>query len=130
MIPTLITAASSLLDKWIPDADERARLAHELATMAERHGHEIAQAQIAVNQAEAGHRSIWVAGWRPAVGWVCVLALGWHFVLSPIGATLAGLAGYTWPDIDFDMGTLLTVLMGMLGLGGLRTYEKAKGLTK
>jgi len=131
MIPALITAASSLLDKWVPDADERAKLAHELATMAERHAHELAQGQLKVNEAEAAHRSIWVAGWRPAVGWTCAAALAWHFIGAPIVVFFVTLFGVTLPTLPaFDMDALLTVLLGMLGLGGLRTYEKIKGVTK
>jgi xanthine/uracil permease len=72
-----------------------------------------------------------VAGWRPFIGWVCGVALAWHFVLSPVIIFLAAWFNVVLPTLPtFDMGSLMTVLMGMLGLGGLRTFEKSKGLTK
>ena len=74
-----------------------------------------------LNKAEAQHRSIFVAGWRPFIGWICGLAFGFHFIALPIILTYTDL---TPPE--FDTNTLFTVLMGMLGMGGLRTYEKLK----
>jgi len=134
MIQALIGPVTGLLDKFVEDKDQKAKLAHEIATMAEKHAHESAMAQVEVNKAEAQHRSIFVAGWRPFIGWTCGVALAYHFILHPIVV----FAMMTFPAIpitpeqlpEFDMGSLLTVLMGMLGLGGMRTFEKAKGLTK
>ena len=134
MIQALIGPITGLLDKFVEDKDQKAKLAHEIATMAEKHAHESAMAQVEVNKAEAQHRSIFVAGWRPFIGWTCGVALAYHFILHPIMV----FAMMTFPTIpispdqlpEFDMSSLLTVLMGMLGLGGLRTYEKTKGLTK
>ncbi len=78
-----------------------------------------------LNKAEAEHRSIFVAGWRPFIGWVCGVAFAAHYIVIPIIAT------YTVYEIpDFDTNSLFTVLMGMLGLGGLRTYEKLKDKSK
>ena len=85
VLEMLIGPIASLLDKFIPDADEKARLAHEIATLAERQAHEIAKAQIEVNKAEAGSSSLFVSGWRPAVGWVCVSGLGFNFLVVPLG---------------------------------------------
>ena len=131
MISALIGPVTGLLDKFIPDADEKARIAHELATMGERHAQEIALAQIAVNKAEAASGSIFKGGWRPAVGWVCASAFAYHFVLQPILLFVVALTGTQLPTLpEFDMSTLLPVLGGMLGIGGLRTYEKQKRLTK
>ena len=131
MLQALIGPVSSLLDKVIPDADEKNRLAHEIATMAEKQAHEAAMAQVEVNKAEVQHKSIFVAGWRPMVGWTCAVALAYHFVLAPLILFGVGISGVEIPDLPaFDMDSLMTVLLGMLGLGGLRTYEKQKGLTK
>lgn len=131
MLQALIGPVTGLLDKFIEDKDQKAKLAHEIATMAEKQAHEAALAQIAVNQQEAKHKSLFVAGWRPSVGWICSIALGYHFVFQPLILFGAGMAGVTLPDLpEFDMDSLMTVLLGMLGLGGLRTYEKQKGLTK
>lgn len=87
---------------------------------------EIIELQTKINEVEAQHRSLFVSGWRPSVGWVCSLAFAYHFVAFPIIQTL-------YPDTNFpvlDTEPLFTVLLGMLGLGGLRTYEKLKDKTK
>jgi len=131
MIASLLPVASKLLDKFVEDKDTKNKLAHEIATMAEKHAQELAKGQLEINKAEAQHKSIFVAGWRPFIGWTCGIALAWHFVLQPLIMFLSVLFGFTLPELPaFDMGSLMTVLMGMLGLGGLRTYEKQKGLTK
>jgi len=131
MIQALIGPVTSLLDKFIEDKDQKARLAHDIATMAARHSHEAAMAQVDVNKAEAQHRSIFVAGWRPFLGWCLSFAMAWHFVLAPMTMFVAGWAGVQVPELPvFDMDSLMTVLLGMLGLGGLRSFEKYKGLTK
>jgi len=131
MIQALIGPVTGLLDKFVEDKDAKNAMAHEIATMAEKAAHEAAMAQVEVNKAEAQHRSIFVAGWRPFIGWVCGIALAYHFVLAPFIVF-----GVTWfgaeiPELPaFDMDSLMTVLLGMLGLGGMRSFEKAKGLTK
>ncbi len=131
MLTALIGPVTSLLDKFIEDKDQKAKLAHELSTMAEKHAQELAKGQLEINKAEAGHKSIFVAGWRPFIGWTCGVALAWHFVIAPFIMFFSAYFGLDMPALpDFDMGSLLTVLMGMLGLGGLRTFEKYKGLTK
>ncbi len=76
MLESLIAPVTGLLDKFIPDADERNRLAHEIATMSERHAHELAKGQIEINKVSAAHKSMFVAGWRPFVGWTCGVAFG------------------------------------------------------
>jgi hypothetical protein len=134
MLQALIGPVSGLLDKFIEDKDQKAALAHEIATMAEKQMHEQTMGQLEVNKAEAAHRSIFVAGWRPMVGWVCAAALAYHFIFYPIivfilvAFNVTGLHPSDLPS--FDMDSLMTVLLGMLGLGGLRTYEKAKGVAK
>lgn len=131
MIQALIGPVTSLLDKFIPDADEKAKIAHELATMGEKHAQQLALAQIEVNKAEAASGSIFKGGWRPFIGWVCGVAFAYHFVLQPIILFAVTAYGLQIPELpEFDMTSLMTVLGGMLGIGGLRTYEKQKGLTK
>ncbi len=131
MLTALIGPVTSLLDKFIEDKDQKAKLAHELSTMAEKHAQELAKGQLEINKAEAGHKSIFVAGWRQFIGWTCGVALAWHFVIAPFIMFFSAYFGLDMPALpDFDMGSLLTVLMGMLGLGGLRTFEKYKGITK
>ena len=87
---------------------------------------ELIELQTKINEVEAQHRSLFVAGWRPAIGWVCGLAFAYHYVAFPIIRTI-------YPDVEFpvlDTEPLFTVLLGMLGLGGLRTFEKLKDKTK
>ena len=123
MIDKLIQPISKILDKFIPDADVKQKIAHELATMSEKHIHEIAKAQIEVNKEEA--KGNWFqSSWRPATAWVCVAGFAVNFLISPLLAPF----GINVPQADTS--TMLPVLMGMLGLGGMRSYEKTKGLTK
>ena len=124
MIGLLVNAITPILTKIIPDVDERNRIAHELATITERHAHEIATGQMEVNKVEAAHKSLFVAGWRPAVGWVCVLAMAFNYLAIPILSTL----GHVVQPVDDS--SMMTVLLGMLGLGGMRTFEKAKGVQR
>ena len=131
MLSALIGPVTGLLDKFIEDKDQKAKLAHEIATMSEKHAQELAKGQLEVNKVEAGHRSRFVAGWRPFVGWTCGVALAWHFVVAPLLTFVFAYLGADLPQLpSFDMDALMTVLLGMLGLGGLRTFEKAKGLSK
>ena len=107
------------------------RSAHEIATMSERHAQELAKGQLEINKAEAAHKSLFVAGWRPFVGWTCGVALAWHFVGQPLAVFGIAVAGVDTPDLPvFEMESLLTVLLGMLGLGGLRTFEKTKSIAR
>jgi len=116
---SLIAPVTGLLDKFIPDADTKQKIAHELATMAERHGQQIALAQIKLNTEEA--KGNWFqSGWRPATGWICVGGFAVNFLISPLAAGI----GVDIPQADTS--TMLPVLMGMLGLGGLRTVERLK----
>jgi hypothetical protein len=131
MIESLISPVTGLLDKFIEDKDQKAKLAHEIATMGEKHAQKLAMAQIEVNKAEAASGSIFKGGWRPFVGWTCGIAFAYHFVFQPLLIFIFAYIGIETPDLpEFDVGTLLPVLGGMLGIGGLRTYEKQKGLTK
>ena len=130
MFQALIGPVTGLLDKFIEDKDQKNKLAHEIATMADKHSHEIAKAQIDVNKEEAKSRSWWIAGWRPACGWICTLAMGYHFIIQPFLIFFLALFGMKMDLPSFDMDTLMTVLLGMLGLGTLRTVEKSKKLTK
>lgn len=131
MLTALIGPVSNLLGKFIEDKDAKNKLAHEISTMAERHAQELAKGQLEINKEEAKHKNIFVAGWRPFIGWTCGIALAWHFVLAPFIMFFSAYFGVTLPDLPaFDMASLMTVLMGMLGLGGLRSFEKYKGITK
>jgi len=130
LISSLVTPVTGLLDKFIEDKDQKAALAHEIATLADKQAQEQIVEQIKTNQIEAAHQSMFVAGWRPAVGWVCALAMLLNFILIPfinLGMEFAG------QDIRLDlieMDTMMPVLLGMLGLGGMRSYEKARNVAR
>jgi len=114
--------AGTVINKIWPDKTEaeRAQLAAAVA---------IVQGQLQVNQAEAASPSVFVAGWRPAIGWVCGGALAYTYLLYPI---LMWAAAIWWPNLSppklGNDGMLYELLLGMLGLGGLRTFEKVKGV--
>ena len=124
MIEKLIGPVTGLLDKFIEDKDQKNALAHEIATMSQKYAQEIAQGQMAINQVEAAHKSLFVSGWRPAVGWVCVLGMFGNFITIPFSNFVLALL-----EIDIviplvPLETMMPVLMGMLGLGAMRSYEK------
>ena len=128
---SLIGPVTGLLDKFVEDKDQKAKLAHEIATMGQKHSQEALLAQLEINKAEAASGSIFKGGWRPFVGWTCGIAFAYHFVLQPLLIFIFAYSGLETPDLpQFYISTLLPVLGGMLGIGGLRTYEKQKGLTK
>jgi len=130
IIKNLIGPVSGLLDKFIEDKDQKNAIAFQLSTMAERHAQELAKAQLAVNKAEAAHKSLFVAGWRPAVGWVCVLGMASNFMVIPLANFALALAESTVVVPILDLTQMMPVLMGMLGLGAMRTFEKAKGVQR
>ena len=123
---SVVGIAGKVLDKFIQDKDLKAKLHHEMDMQL----HNANLAQIDVNKAEAASGSIFKGGWRPFVGWVCGVAMLYHFLLQPIIVFTLSAAGITFDLPEFDMGSLMTILMGLLGLGGLRSFEKHKGITK
>lgn len=118
------TLLTDVIDRIFPDKDAQAAQRAELMLKAQQIDAELAQSQLAVNQAEAANNSIFVAGWRPFVGWVCGSAFAYHYVLQPFLGFLMANAGHQVILPAFDMSALSEVLMGMLGLGALRTTEK------
>lgn len=90
---------------------------------------DLAKGQLQVNAVEAASASVFVAGWRPAVGWVCVIGLLYTFLLRPLLSWASGIADIPVPP-QLDMGDLFTLLAGMLGLGSMRTFEKLNGVAK
>lgn len=126
----LLEKAADLFKSYQDGKLSKAELKFEIETLEERHKQELALAQIDVNKTEAAHKSLYVAGWRPFIGWVCGAGFALNFLVAPFATFAAQLAG---TDIIFPMAdlTMMTpVLMGMLGLGTLRSYEKAKGVSR
>lgn len=124
MLQSLIGPITGLLDKFIPDKDQRARLAHDVATMAQKHAQELAKAQLEVNKVEAAHKSLFVSGWRPFIGWTCGLGMFGNFITIPFANFALALLQYDIVIPLVPLETMMPVLMGMLGLGAMRTYEK------
>lgn len=119
ILNALIGPVTGLLDKVIPDKGEAARLAHEIATMGDKMAHEQTLAQLEVNKVEAAGN--WFqSSWRPLCGYVCVIGLAVNFLVSPIAA------GFGIDIPQADMGVMMPVLTGMLGLAGMRSFEKVK----
>ncbi len=130
----LKSALGPILDgvlRLIPDKNERARAkeAFEAQMLAAMTG--IVQGQLQINQKEAEHGSVFVAGWRPAIGWICGAGIAWNFVIQPLISWAGFLYGVDLSGAPtLDIGDLLTLLLGMLGLGGMRTYEKRLGVAR
>ena len=123
MLSQLISPITGLLNKVITDKDQAAKLAHEIATMSERHAQELAKGQLEVNKAEAETGSLFIGGWRPFVGWICGLGLLYNVIIAQILGIW-----FTVPEVDASL--LTPVLMGMLGMGAMRSYEKKSGVAK
>ena len=128
MLESLIGPITGLLDKFIEDKDQKSALAHEIATMSQKYAQEIAKGQMAINQVEAAHKSLFISGWRPALGWVAVLGMFGNYITIPFTNFAMALLeiDITIPLIPLE--TMMPIVMGMLGLGGLRTFEKHKGV--
>jgi len=122
----LIAPVAGIIDKFVEDKDLKLQLQHEIETAMQNAN----LAQLEVNKVEATHKSIFVAGWRPFVGWVCGVTMSYHFIIAPLLQFGFALGGIDQDLPEFDFSQLSTVLMGMLGLGGLRTFEKMKGVAK
>ena len=123
LLTSLIKPATDILDKVIEDKDQKAKLAHQLATMADKLAHEQQLAQIKVNEADA--RGNWFqSSWRPLTAYVCLSGFVMNYLVSPLAAPF----GIIIPQVDVSM--MIPILTGMLGLAGLRSYERTKGIGK
>ena len=123
IVTSLICPVTGLLDKFVQDKDQKNALAHEIATLAQKQAHESAVGQLEVNKVEAAHKSLFVAGWRPFVGWVAGIGLAYNVIIAQILGIW-----FTVPEVDPSL--LTPVLMGMLVMGAMRSYEKSKGVQR
>jgi hypothetical protein len=133
MIQTLLPVVGPIIDKLIdripdPAAREKARLEAEATLLAA--SIEEMRGQVEINKVEAGNASVFVAGWRPAIGWSCALAFAFMYVVSPIIVWLGGIFGFSLPQPRFDADALMSLTFGMLGIAGFRTFEKVKGVAR
>jgi len=130
LIPQLLPLISGVIDRTIPDENGKAKALQDIEKTLIENASSINLAQIATNQTEAKHKNIFVAGWRPAIGWSCALGIFWLFIganFAQWGMNMAGVEGEV-PTVPSDV--LLELTFAMLGMAGLRTFEKIKGVSK
>jgi hypothetical protein len=133
-LTSILEVTSKLIEKLIPDPAAKAKAQLDLAQMAQN-GElaqlaaetEIVKAQIAVNAAEAANGNAYASSWRPTVGYVCVAGLFYTFLLQPLLPWLVSVFGIDVPPLpQLDTNVLMTLLLGMLGIGGMRSFDKIK----
>jgi hypothetical protein len=127
----ILNVVGTVVDRVIPDPKDKLELQEKLAAIADQEAareHEEVMGQIQTNTAEAGNSNLFVSGWRPFVGWVCGVGVGYSFILEPLAEFVAKMFGYSGAFPALDMGNLMTLMMGMLGMGYLRTKEKMGGV--
>lgn len=126
-----------VIDKVVPDKDAALQAkqkllelqqAGELAALASET--EVIKGQLAINQAEAASGSLFVAGWRPAIGWICAASLALQFFVMPLWGYIGAAVGHPVAPPPFDFGALWNITLGMLGMAGWRTLEKVKGVAR
>ena len=126
VLASLVGPVTGLLDKFIEDKDQKAMLAHKIATMSEEHHQELMKSQIEVNKVEAASTKLFVAGWRPFIGWTCGLGMFGNFITIPFANFALALLEINIVIPLVPLETMMPVLMGMLGLGAMRSYEKTR----
>lgn len=126
-ISSIVGLVSTVLNKVWGNKDDELKRQFILELQTKLSESDIAKKQTEVNIEEAKHENLWVSGWRPFVGWVCGCSFAWQFLIQPLITYIAVMSGHPVPELPvFDFYALNTVLMGMLGLGALRTYEKVR----
>ena len=131
LLPAVLPLVKDAVGAFLPeDKNKRAEAERKLEADLASHLAKIDMAQLEVNKAEAVHRSIFVAGWRPFVGWACGVALAWNYIAQPVLVFTLAQTGNLVELPALDMSQMMPVLMGLLGLGGLRTFEKYKSVSK
>jgi hypothetical protein len=130
LVGTIIGTVGNVLDRIIPDKNKRAEAEESLRIALASNEFQLAIEQIKVNAIEAASEDKFTKRWRPFIGWTCGTAFALHFVIFPILNWFVVLFGAPAINIVFDMQSLMYALGGLLGLGGFRTFEKVKGVTK
>lgn len=127
-LEVIVGLVTSIIGRIWPDKSEQQKLQFAKELQQAMIDANLATGQMDINTEEAKSSNVFVAGWRPFIGWICGLAFAWQYFLSPMFTYLLVVSGHPVPEMPkLDMGEMLPVLFGMLGLGGLRTYEKTKG---
>jgi len=130
LLPSLLPMLGEVLDRIIPDKAEAAKARLEMEAKLLEAATAQAGQQAAINQVEAANSNVFVSGWRPFIGWVCGAGLAWAFVVAPIASWLLVVSGIrqTLPQLQVEY--LMELIVALLGLGGLRTYEKLRGVAR
>ena len=137
IVSVLTGLGDSLIKRLWPDPADQAKAQLELFKL-QQSGElaklaadtELATKQSDINAVEAASSSTFVAGWRPWIGWTCGAGFAIQFVIGPLAEWIAAMLGHPMPFPKLDLSEMMPILLGMLGLGSLRTYEKVKGVTK
>ena len=127
-ISAALDLGNTLITRIFPDPEKADQAKLELLKLQQSGELASMTAQTDINKVEASSSSLFVSGWRPAIGWVCALALAYQYLLRPLSGTIATLFGITLPPLPGLDDNLWQLMMGMLGMGGLRTYEKTQGV--
>tara|TARA_R110000822_G_scaffold43973_2_gene118328 strand:+ start:59 stop:469 length:411 start_codon:yes stop_codon:yes gene_type:complete len=129
ILSSLIEPVTGLISEFVVDKDKAAEIAYRISTLAAKQAHEQALGQLEVNKAEAATGSMFVGGWRPAVGWCCMTAMAVNFIVTPLFGPV--IEAYTVVKmVPLDMSEMMPILLGMLGLTAARTVEKRSGVAK
>lgn len=121
--------ATSVVNKIWPDKTQQEKDAIAFQMQQEVIQSDLLKSQMAIDQVEAANQSIFVAGWRPGIGWVCGAAFAWTYVIQPLLAFIMSAIGHPVSLPALDISGMMPVLLGMLGLGGMRSLEKVKGIS-
>ena len=127
-ISAALDLGNTLITRIFPDPAQADQAKLELLKLQQSGELASMTAQTDINKVEASNPSLFVSGWRPAIGWVCALALAYQYLLRPLLGTIAAIFGITLPPLPGLDDNLWQLMMGMLGMGGLRTYEKTQGV--
>lgn len=129
-VSTLVDAGFKVFDRLFPDPAQATAAKMKLFEMQQAGDLQIITGQLEINKVEAANASLFVSGWRPAVGWVCVMGCGWNWIGLPVALFVADLLGRKVGVHPADVSEMMPLLTGLLGLGGLRTYEKLTGVAR
>lgn len=131
MITEIFSIGDKILDRVIPDKNARAAAKEELEKLDQRGELNLLLGQLEINKKEAEHKSIFVAGWRPAVGWVCVIILVYNYIIYPTALFFTTVSMDSPPNLlSLDATGIMPVILGMLGLSGYRSFEKTKNVAR
>ena len=127
-ISILLDIGSKVIDRVFPDPAAAASAKLELIKLQQSGDLAVMAGQMKINEIEAGNASLFVSGWRPAIGWVCGTACAWNWIGLPMVKVGLGLLAIKLELAPANLTEMMPILLGMLGLGGLRTLEKVQGV--